>query len=88
MIHSQLHHAAERHRSVASLLSDPTDRAIINHYADEVDALAAREMPVPSHCSPVAASAGPRLMVFSGMLKTIFQPDPTHLFEDLLHRLD
>ena len=87
MIRSSLRDAAERHRSVASLLSDPTDRNIINDYADEVDALARREMPEPSVCSPVAANAGPRLIDFSGMLKAIYQPNPTHLFDDLLDGL-
>lgn len=87
MSRSQLHDAAARHRSVAELLSDPRDRAIIKQYADEVDLLALREIPVPCPCSPMAAAAGSRLMVFSGLLKTIYQPDPAHVFEDLLDRL-
>ena len=87
MIRSKLRDAAERHRSVANLLSDPTDRAIMHRYAEEVDALALREIPAPSACSPVAATGGPRLMLFSGVLKTIYQPEPSYLFDGLLERL-
>jgi hypothetical protein len=88
MVGSSIRNAAERHRSVANLLSDPHDRAILNAYADEVEDLTKYEVTVPSHCSPMLGNAGPRMLLFRSALKSIFQPDPDHLFDLLVEALD
>jgi hypothetical protein len=88
MVGSSLRNAAERHRSVASLLSNPHDRAILNGYADEVEDLAKYEVTVPSHCSPMLEKAGPRMLLISSAIKSAFQPDPDHLFNERVEALD
>lgn len=86
MPNSLIHAAAERHRLVATALSDPNDRAIINQFADEVDALSRFEITAPN---PAVGSciAETRSMV-GATLATIFRPEPTWLFADLLQALE
>ena len=86
MAHSLLHAAAERHRFVASVLTDPADRAIIEQFADEVDSLARAEVAVPD--LSVEDSTDPHRAMLGSMLVEAFRTDHTFLFDDLLEALD
>ena len=86
MPYSLIHAAAERHRLVATTLSDSKDRAIINQFADEVDALSRFEVtaPGPAANGCLAETRG----VVGATLATVFRPEPTSQFADLLHALE
>ena len=86
MVQSMLRVAAARHRLVASLLTDPCDRAIINQYADEVEDLTRLEVKAayaPSEEAPAIARAE-----FGGNLRKIFDPAPSSSFDALIEGLN
>lgn len=85
MVQSMLRVAAERHRVVASLLSDPGDRAIVNQYADEVERLCRLE--VKAAYSPAAEAPAVTLLEFGGNLRRIFKPDTSFVFDELVEAL-
>lgn len=74
--------AAERHRQVANLLSDPEDQAIVNQYADDVESLSRFEV---NACWPTTAEPLQRRICEIGfMLKESYEVKPGTRFAELL----
>lgn len=73
---------AERHRLVASALSDPRDRAIVNQFADEVEDLGRLEAAIPP--MPYDPNSDPRRVELAFLFARIYRPEPSSLFEELL----
>ena len=82
---SILRATAERHRMVASALSDPRDRAIINQYADEVEDLGRLEVAVPM-IEDQSGDTRHRELAF--LFAKIYRPEPSLVFEELIKALE
>lgn len=85
MSHSRIHAAAERHRWVATALTNPNDRAIIGSFADEVDSLARFELRLPDQ--PRAGRAG-KSREMGDILTKAFPREYTSRFDNLLRALN
>ena len=85
MSSSLLRATAERHRLVASTLSDPRDRAIVNRFADEVEDLGRLEVAVPVVRD---GDGNPRCRELGFLFAKVYRPDPSLLFEELLDALE
>ena len=78
--------AADRHRLVASTLSNPKDRAIINYYADEVESLELVE--VTASGRPANDNTLSKCWMLADSLAKVYPSEPTSMFDDLLLSLD
>ena len=85
MSSSLLRATAERHRLVASALSDPRDQAIVNQFADEVEDLGRLEVAEPT----LENNGGdPRRRELAFLFAKIYRPEPSLVFEELLEALN
>ena len=86
MPNALLHATAERHRLIASGLTDPRDRAIVNRFADEIEDLARLEVAVPP---PLDREGGyPRRGELAFLFGRIYRPAQSLVFEELLDTLE
>ena len=85
MPYSHIRAAADRHRAVATALTNPTDRAIVNSFADEVATLARFEFCVSDEQQ---AACSDRRSLISPILMKAFPQQYSSRFNDLLRALE
>ncbi len=85
MPYSLLHAAAERHRWVATALTNPDDQAVINGFADEVDGLSRYEIAASDQA--IYGHSVEKIGAIGAMLAKVFPLEPTRLFDNQIQAL-